>query len=125
VEFSSCFCAWIYWASWTYRFIVFINFSLLLFIFLFCFFETVFCYVAKAGLELTISLHSAGTTGVCCQAWQFSSLFFCGTGVWTQGLHLEPLHQPFFVMDFFEIGSHKLFPWAGFKPWSSWSLPPE
>jgi hypothetical protein len=24
----------------------------------------------------------------------------CGTGVWTQGLHLEPLHQPFFVMGF-------------------------
>jgi hypothetical protein len=23
---------------------------------------------------------------------------FCGTGAWTQGLHLEPLHQPFFVM---------------------------
>jgi hypothetical protein len=20
--------------------------------------------------------------------------FFCGTGAWTQGLHLEPLHQP-------------------------------
>jgi hypothetical protein len=27
--------------------------------------------------------------------------FFCSTGVWTQGLHLEPLHQPFFVMRFF------------------------
>jgi hypothetical protein len=23
--------------------------------------------------------------------------FFCGTGVWTQGLYLEPLHQPFFL----------------------------
>jgi hypothetical protein len=23
-----------------------------------------------------------------------------GTGVWTQGLHLEPLHQPFFVIVF-------------------------
>jgi hypothetical protein len=22
--------------------------------------------------------------------------FFCSAGVWTQGLHLEPLHQPFF-----------------------------
>jgi hypothetical protein len=22
--------------------------------------------------------------------------FFCGTGVWTQDLHLEPLHQPYF-----------------------------
>jgi hypothetical protein len=25
----------------------------------------------------------------------FFLFFFCGTGVWTQGLHLEPLHQPF------------------------------
>jgi hypothetical protein len=29
------------------------------------------------------------------------SVFFPGTGVWTQGLHLEPLHQPFFVIFFF------------------------
>jgi hypothetical protein len=29
------------------------------------------------------------------------------------------------VMGFLEIGSHKLFAWAGFKPGSSWSLPPE
>jgi hypothetical protein len=47
------------------------------------------------------------------------------TGVWTQGLHLEPLHQPFFVKGFFEIGSWELFAWAGFGPQSSWSLPPE
>jgi hypothetical protein len=51
--------------------------------------------------------------------------FFCGTGVWTQGLHLEPLHQPFFVMVVLEIGSHKLFAQAGFEPQSSWSLPPK
>jgi hypothetical protein len=31
--------------------------------------------------------------------------FFCGTGVWTQGLHPDPLQQSFFVMGFFEIGS--------------------
>jgi hypothetical protein len=35
--------------------------------------------------------------------------FFCSTGVWTQDPHLELLHQPFFVMDLFEIGSRKLF----------------
>jgi hypothetical protein len=46
-------------------------------------------------------------------------------GRWTQDLHLEPLHQPFFVMSFFEIGSHKLFARAGFELWPSWSLPPE
>jgi hypothetical protein len=28
----------------------------------------------------------------------------------SEGLYLEPLHQPFFVMDFFEIGSLELFP---------------
>jgi hypothetical protein len=36
---------------------------------------------------------------------------FCGTGVWIQGLHLKPLHQPFFMVGFFfEIGSQELFP---------------
>jgi hypothetical protein len=29
------------------------------------------------------------------------------------------------VKGFFEIGSHKLFAWAGFELRSSWSLPPE
>jgi hypothetical protein len=51
--------------------------------------------------------------------------FFCGTGAWTQGLLLEPLHQPFFVMGIFKTGSCKLFAQAGFELWSSWSLPPE
>jgi hypothetical protein len=49
----------------------------------------------------------------------------CGTGIWTQGLHHEPLHQPFFVKGFSEIGSHELFAWAGIEPWSSCSLPLE
>jgi hypothetical protein len=31
----------------------------------------------------------------------------------------------FFVVSFFEIGSYTLFAWAGFEPWSSWSLPSE
>jgi hypothetical protein len=30
-----------------------------------------------------------------------SFFFVLRTGAWTQGLHLEPLHQPFFVMGFF------------------------
>jgi hypothetical protein len=51
--------------------------------------------------------------------------FFCSIGIWTQGLHHEPLHQPVFVMGFFEIGSCKLFAQAGLELWSSWSLPPE
>jgi hypothetical protein len=33
----------------------------------------------------------------------FFFLFF-STGVWTQGLHFEPLHKPFFVMVFLKIG---------------------
>jgi hypothetical protein len=28
--------------------------------------------------------------------------FFCNTGVWAQGLHLEPLDTPFFVLVFFQ-----------------------
>jgi hypothetical protein len=36
----------------------------------------------------------------------------CSTRVWTQGLHLEPLHQPFFMMGFFKIESRKLFAWG-------------
>jgi hypothetical protein len=30
--------------------------------------------------------------------------------------------SPLFVIYFFEIGSHELFAWAGFKLWSSWSV---
>jgi hypothetical protein len=30
-------------------------------------------------------------------------------GIWTQGLHLEPLHQHFVVLGIFEIGFLKLF----------------
>jgi hypothetical protein len=43
-------------------------------------------------------------------------LFFGSTEVWTQGLHLEPLHQPFFVKGFFKLGSRELFAWSGFEP---------
>jgi hypothetical protein len=32
--------------------------------------------------------------------------FFFSTGAWTQGLHLEPLHQPFFVIVFFQLGNY-------------------
>jgi hypothetical protein len=51
--------------------------------------------------------------------------FFCCTGAWTQGIHLEPLCQPYFCEVFFEIGSCELFPWTGFKLQSSWYLPLE
>jgi hypothetical protein len=63
--------------------------------------------------------------------WPFS--FFGGTWVWTQGLmlaklalyHLSPSVSPFFVLGFFVIESPNYLPKAGFKPRSSWSLPPD
>jgi hypothetical protein len=104
------------------------------------------CFVAKAVLAPLMQWpppgapgpHMLGTTFhfllvpilTSCKATNYliSKMYIfcvCGTGVWTQGLHLKPLHQPFFVKAFFEIGSCKLFAQAGFNPWSSWSLPPE
>jgi hypothetical protein len=48
--------------------------------------------------------------------------FFFSTEVWTQDLHLQPIHHPFFVIFFFsKVRSCELLAWAGFKPWSSWS----
>jgi hypothetical protein len=44
---------------------------------------------------------------------------------WQVLLPMELLYQAFFVMGFFEIGSHKLFAWAGFEPRFSCSLPLE
>jgi hypothetical protein len=44
---------------------------------------------------------------------------FCSTRAWTHGLHLEPLHQPFFVI-FFKIGSFELLVQADFELRSSW-----
>jgi hypothetical protein len=43
------------------------------------------------------------------QSKEKNSFFVCGALVWTQGLHLEPLHQPYFVMCFLEMRCHKLF----------------
>jgi hypothetical protein len=34
---------------------------------------------------------------------------FSYTRIWTQGLHLEPLHQPFFVMGFFQDRVSQIF----------------
>jgi hypothetical protein len=39
--------------------------------------------------------------------------------------HLSHSASPVFVLGIFEIGSCELFAWAGFKPQSSWSLPPK
>jgi hypothetical protein len=44
----------------------------------------------------------------------FFFFFFCCIGVWTQGLYLETLHQPFFLNWFSKIGSHELFAQTGF-----------
>jgi hypothetical protein len=44
---------------------------------------------------------------------------FDGAGIQSQdragALPLEPLHQPFFVLSIFNIGSHELFAWAAFE----------
>jgi hypothetical protein len=49
---------------------------------------------------------------------------YCIAGVWTQGLHLEPLCQPFLVMGFFpDRISRTICP--GWLLRSFWSLPPE
>jgi hypothetical protein len=77
--------------------------------------------VSAAHSKVTASIHALDQShlkGFTCV------LFFCGTGIWTQGLHLEPLHHPYFCEGFFKIGSRELFSQAGFKPQSSWSLPP-
>jgi hypothetical protein len=31
--------------------------------------------------------------------------FFCGTGAWSQEIHLKPLHQPYFCEGFFKTAS--------------------
>jgi hypothetical protein len=50
--------------------------------------------------------------------------FFCSAGAWTQDLHLEQLHQPFFAMGVFKIGSRTICPdWLQLQ--SFWSLPSE
>jgi hypothetical protein len=58
-------------------------------------------------VQVPRSRRRSGTMVITYAAFQPQELFFFGhTGVWTQGLHLEPLHQSFSVMGFFEIGSH-------------------
>jgi hypothetical protein len=44
--------------------------------------------------------------------------FFCGIEAWTQGLHLEPLHQPFLSDGvFLRLSLDELFALADFEPW--------
>jgi hypothetical protein len=95
------------------------------------------CYVVQATSSLWPSCFnlpsSAGITCIhyCSQLQFFFFLFFFFFFLWYWGLnsgptpHFEPFYQPFFVMGFFKIGSRELFAWAGFEPWSFWSLPPE
>jgi hypothetical protein len=72
-----------------------------------------------------LNRNNSNSSAVKKKDWQIRQIFFfCGTGAWTQGLHLEPFHQPYFYEGFFEIGFRELFAWAGFEPRASWSLPP-
>jgi hypothetical protein len=47
--------------------------------------------------------------------------FFLSRGLWTQGLYLEPHHQP----SFWDRIGWNYFAGEGLEPWSSWSLSPE
>jgi hypothetical protein len=39
-------------------------------------------------------------------------IYFYGTGILTQGFHLEPFHQLCFEKGFFKIGYLELFTWS-------------
>jgi hypothetical protein len=54
-------------------------------------------------------LQEDGTTEVHYCAWLMQIFFFFGIGVWNSRPTLKPLHQPFFVVGFFKIGSWELF----------------
>jgi hypothetical protein len=54
-----------------------------------------------------------------------SLFYFAVLGFELRAYTLSHSTSHFFVKGFFEIGSRKLFAWSGFKPQSSWSLPPE
>jgi hypothetical protein len=61
--------------------------------------------VTPAGLTFVILLpQSPWGWDYCCappHPITLTFFFFCSSEVWIQGLHLEPLHRPFFVKDFF------------------------
>jgi hypothetical protein len=115
---SICQGVWIFWTERTRMGKALVNCEGL------CQFEVCFlshcCFTLKnkEGHSFTTQLWPCVNSG-------FFFFFFCGTGAWTQNLHVEPFHQPYFCEGFFEIGSQALFAWTGFKPRSSWSLPPE
>jgi hypothetical protein len=57
--------------------------------------------------NITMNKSQTPIQWLCLYLLQLSTFFFfCITRAWTLGLHLELLHQPFFVKGFFEIGSH-------------------
>jgi hypothetical protein len=65
--------------------------------------------VLKGGKGNRLWIKHSYRTGACpvmsfqriVHLYYYQFFFFCSTGAWTQGLHLEPLHQPFFVIFFF------------------------
>jgi hypothetical protein len=66
-----------------------------------------FCFHCACLQPFITHILSSSEAGICLG---FGVLFFNNcTSAWTQGLHLEPLHQPFFVMGFFRIGSCKVY----------------
>jgi hypothetical protein len=59
--------------------------------------------------EACTCLHFLGLSCLLVSFLLFFFFFFCSTGAWTQGLHLEPLHQPYACKGFFMIGFLELF----------------
>jgi hypothetical protein len=76
-------------------------------------------YLEALARLLTLDSETGGKEGRLFTFYLIQFFLFCGTGAWTQGLHLEPLHQPYFYEGFFEVGSLELFAQADFKPQSA------
>jgi hypothetical protein len=81
--------------------------------------------ILRAGPCMIIQVAGPGVQP-CSEQTPAPSPVFCSTGAWTQGLHFEPLHQPFYwkVFFFWDRASKTICP-GGFKVRSSWSLPPD
>jgi hypothetical protein len=67
----------------------------------------------RDSLPTTGQPYGAPEPGGACKQQKLFFFFFDGS------LHLEPLHQPCFVLGIFKIGSLELFAWAGFESESS------
>jgi hypothetical protein len=56
--------------------------------------------IANLGKLMSMVTHELWMWGK--HSWTVLFVCVCGIGAWTQGLHLKPLYQPFFVMVVFD-----------------------